>query len=259
MSFRKIICVWGFVGLGFSAAHAADPEPADPVQPVSAAASTSSFPSFVIALSGGPAWAEGGNTQTLVMGGGVQRTYSAAQSPGVIADGELFVGLRNPLFYIFDAQLGIAAAMTSNVTLTGTISDANSSVNNYVYSYQLRHSHLAVKGRLLLDVGLSFSPFINGSVGLGFNDSTLFTNTPTVSGTVAQPNFADNSVVAFTYTVAIGVEYLILKQLRVGAAYELTDWGASALAAAPGQSVGGGLTLDHLYAHGLTFSISVQI
>ena len=40
--------------------------------------------------------------------------------------------------------------------------------------YHIRHTHVAAKGKLLADVGFPVKPYVSGSLGIGFNQSNLF-------------------------------------------------------------------------------------
>lgn len=105
---------------------------------------------YVITLSIGPTWGSGGKAQTFYVQPETERTYTADQQTHVLADGELFFGIQRGLNTRIQGQFGLAIATTSNAGLSGDIwDDANPEFNNFTYHYQVRHTHVAVKGKLL--------------------------------------------------------------------------------------------------------------
>ncbi len=99
-------------------------------------------------------------------------------------------------------------------------------------------------------------PYVSGSLGVGFNQAYHFNITPTIFAAVPAPNFTSNTTVAFTYTLGIGLQRAINAHWKVSAGYEFADWGKSQLGTALGQTLGAGLSLNHLYTNGIQFSLS---
>ena len=154
-------------------------------------------------------------------------------------------------------QIGLAFVAADNATLRGNIwDDANPVFDNYTYQYKVKHEHIAVKGKLLGDWGWFVMPWISGSIGIGFNRAYDFTNTPTIFQAVPNANFTGNTMDVFTYTLGIGLQRALTKNWQLGLSYEFADWGKSQLSAAPGQTIGSGLKLSHLYTSGLLFNIT---
>ena len=134
--------------------------------------------------------------------------------------------------------------------------DADVVFNNYTYNYQVRHTHLAFKGKLLYDHKSMVMPWISGSLGLGFNQSHAFYNTPIISEAIVMPNFASNTTTAFTYTLGVGAQRYLSQHYQLGIGYEFADWGKSSLSRASGQSLNSGLSLSHLYTNGLLLNFT---
>ena len=219
---------------------------------------TNHFSPLVFTISAGPVWATAGATQTFYLQPEIEKTYFANKSTTVLADGELFIGIQRPLTDRFYGQLGLAAATTSEAKLSGNIwDDASPVFNNYTYGYQIRHTHVAAKGKLLTDIRYySLTPYISGSLGVGFNRARSFSQSPIIFEAVPGPNFSNNTVSAFTYTVGIGLQHVINNHLYGGIGYEFADWGKSQLSRATGQTMGTGLSLSHLYTNGIQLSLS---
>lgn len=213
--------------------------------------------SGVATLSLGPVWENAGTTQTFYLTPNIEKTYAANHSSHALVNGELFVGLQRPLREKLEGQFGLAVATTSNASLSGHVwDDADPLFNNYTYQYQVQHTYLALKGKLLADRGYIVAPWVSGSLGIGFNQAHDFSNTPTISQAVVMPNFANNTTTAFTYTLGVGVERKLNQHWQAGVGYEFSDWGRSQLSRAPGQTSNNGLSLSHLYTNGFLFNLT---
>jgi opacity protein-like surface antigen len=213
--------------------------------------------SGVTTLSVGPAWENAGNTQTLYLAPNIEKTYSANHASHALVDGEIFLGIQNPIREKIDGQIGLSVATTGNASLSGNVwDDANSLFNNYTYNYQVRHKHVAIKGKLLADRGYCVTPWVSGSLGVGFNQAHDYSNTPTISEAVVMSNFASNTTTAFTYTLGAGVQQHLNQHWQAGIGYEFADWGKSQLSRASGQTLNSGLSLSRLYTNGLLFNLT---
>ncbi|KTC90500.1 porin family protein [Fluoribacter dumoffii] len=212
---------------------------------------------YVAALSIGPVWPTGGDSQTFYLAEGIEKTYDANNNTNALADFEVFLGLQRSLTPTFLGQLGIAVAATTDARLTGDIwDDADPEFDNYTYSYKIQHTHVALKAKLLAEMGFMVMPWVSGSVGVGFNDAHSFDNTPKIFEAVANPNFKSHTETAFTYTVGAGIQKELNQNWQVGVGYEFADWGKSKLARAPGQTLGDGLSLNHFYTNGVMFNLT---
>lgn len=215
------------------------------------------FP-LVFTLSGGPVWENAGQTQTLFLQQNIEKTYSATNPTNALADGELFIGFQHIWSTQFQGQLGMAVEATSNANLSGNIwDDADPEFNNFLYSYQVHHSHIALKGKLLTNTSVyALKPYLSGSVGVGFNKAYHFNNIPMIFEAIATPNFTPKTTTSFTYTVGIGIQKAILTHWQVGMGYEFADWGQNHLGPASGQTSNEGLAMNHFYTNGLLFNIT---
>ncbi len=150
--------------------------------------------SGVATLSVGPVWESAGNTQTFYLAPNIEKTNAANHASHALVDGEFFLGIQKPLRETLEGQIGLAIAKTDNASLSGNIwDDADSLFNNYTYHYQVRHTHLALKGKVLADRGYNVTLWVSGSLGVGFNQAHDFSNTPTINEAVVMSNFASNT------------------------------------------------------------------
>lgn len=205
----------------------------------------------------GPVWTNPGSQQTLNLTSQIEKTYTAYEPNNTLADGEVFLGIKRDLPYAFFTHVGIAGALTSQAGLSGQIwDDADPTFNNYVYGYHVQHGHVALKAKVFKDINYSVLPWISGSVGVGFNRSNGFYNNPLIVEAIAQNNFGNHTQTSFTYTTGAGLQKIINQNFQVGIGYEFADWGQSRLNPAQGQTIGNGLSLSHLYTHGLMFNVT---
>lgn len=212
---------------------------------------------WVAALSADPVWERVGSTQTFYLTPEIEKSYVTSQSTHTLFDGEVFLGVQKTLSQTLQGQLGLAVAATSNANLSGVIwDDADPQFNNYTYSYKIQHTHAAAKGKLLADAGFWFIPWVSASLGVGFNDAHGFHSTPTLFEALPTPDFSSHTQTSFTYTVGAGVQKALNEHWQIGAGYEFADWGKSQLGLAADQTLGSGLTLNHLYTNGVLFNLT---
>lgn len=215
---------------------------------------------WVATLSIGPVWESAGQEQTFYLTPSIERTYTADNILNTVVYGEFFLGKHKNLSQKVAGHLGVTVATTGNATISGDIwDDADSAFNNFTYSYQVRHTHVAVKGKLIADRQAKTQPWVAGSLGVGFNQAHGFSNTPTISEALVIPNFADHTTTALTYTLSVGADRNINKKYRAGVAYQFADWGKSELARAQGQTVNNGLKLSHVYTNGFLINLSYHL
>lgn len=213
--------------------------------------------SGVASLSVGSVWGSTGNTQTFYLAPNIEKTYAANHTSHALVDGEIFLGIQRPLREKLEGQMGLAVATTGHASLSGYIwDDAEAQFNNYTYSYQVRHTHVALKGKLLMDRGYIVMPWVSSSLGVGFNQAGSFSNTPTISEAVVMSNFVSHTTTAFTYTLGVGLARNISAHWHGGIGYEFADWGKSQLNRALGQTLNSGLSLSHLYTNGFLLNLT---
>lgn len=211
----------------------------------------------VLSVSIGPVWQEHYHNQTFFLQPDIEKTYTSTNSNSPLASGEVFLGLQHALNPLFAAQIGIAGVWTSAAQVRGEIwDDASPQFNNLAYSYKLQHSHVAVKGKLLADVHPMITPYVNASVGIGFNKAYSFNNHPLIFEAVANPNFRSHTETDFTYNLGAGLQHAFSQNWIAGIGYEFADWGNNRLDAAPEQTIGTGIAHDHLYTNGLMLSLT---
>lgn len=213
--------------------------------------------SFVASLSGGASWQNAGKTQTLNLTPDILKTYVANNSTTTLPNGQLFLGIQRVLPKHILGQIGVEFAATENANLSGVIwDDADPQFDNYTYQYQVQHTHIVLKGKLLGDWSLPLLPWISAAMGVGFNNAQSFMSTPTIFEAVSMPNFKDQTTTAFTYAIGLGVQKQLTKNWQIGVGFEFADWGKSQLGAADGETTGQSLSLSHLYTQSVLFNLT---
>ncbi|MDP3705595.1 MAG: outer membrane beta-barrel protein [Legionellaceae bacterium] len=213
--------------------------------------------SKVATLSLGSAYTNPGLSQSIFVQPDFELRYIADNNTDVLFSGELFLGVQRPINALLLGQIGLAFAGDSPAQLSGeTWVDANEDYNNYTYQYRIQHEHLAMKGKLLPNADMFITPYLSGSLGVGFNRSYSFNLTPIIIQEIPTPLFQSHTAFGFTYTLGAGFQKALNEHWRAGVGYEFADWGKSSLGRARGQTINEGCELTNLHTNGLQFSIT---
>ena len=211
----------------------------------------------VLMLSAGPIWSNPVQTQVVSFSPSFPQTYVATSNSETLGNGEIFLGLQHNVQYDFIAQIGLAVTATTSMQLKGDVwQDSDPDFNNFLYSYKISHSHVALRGKLLKDLTGLVQPYVSGSLGVGFNHAYHYIAIPKLFEVAPEPPFASDTTTAFTYTLDIGAQKILNDNWSVGIGYEFADWGATRLGPASSQLSGEGLSLQHVYTNGLQFNVS---
>lgn len=219
----------------------------------------------VIGISAGPTWISGNKTQTLNLEPDLLKTYTGSDDNAAFPSAELFVGLQKSLYATslkqpLLAQIGFVVAGAGNAKLRGNIwDDGDATFNNSRYTYKVNHTYFAIEGRLIGDCNYVIEPYLSASVGVGINHAYDFQITPTIPEEVPAPPFGAHTKSAFSYTLGIGLQKSFTSQFAATIGYEFADWGKINLSRAASQTVNQGLSLNHLYANQLQFSLFYNV
>lgn len=214
--------------------------------------------SFVVSVSGGSSWVGAGRNQTVFFTPNIVRTYTAPTTNQHLPIGELFVGIQNPLPYDWKGQIGLAFVSTGNARLSGHIWDnADPQFDNFTYRYKVRHTHIALKGKLLLgDCNYILIPWVSVAIGVASNKTYDFSTRPTNLGVPPTPSFTSKTKTALTYAIGGGFQKQFCHHWQVGIGYEFAGWGKSLLGHAPGAINGQTLSLAHVYTNSLLVNLT---
>jgi len=206
-------------------------------------------------------WTDTTQSQTFYLTPSVQNAYIAPAKQKNVVGGDIFLGWQHQLHERIQGQWGVVGGLTNHIRLNGNVLHAAYAGYDYwTYAYNISHANVGLKGKLIADTPqLKVQPYLSASVGVGFNRSYDFSNTPKLIQVIAAPNFASNTETAFTYTVGIGLQKTINLHWAVGLGYEFSDWGNSELARAPGQTVNSGLQQPHTYVNAAQLNVTYVI
>lgn len=212
---------------------------------------------WVVQVSLGPTWANGGKTQSFDLTPEIEKAYIAHKKNNSLINSEFFVGKQSQLSGVIKNQLGLAIATTGNAALQGVIwDDADPLFENYTYHYKVHNTRIMVKEVVILDKGWILAPFVTASAGIAFNQAYHFDNFPLITEALPNSNFENKTKTSFSYTLAVGVQKSFYTNWQAGVRYEFADWGKSELGRAPEQTLNSGLKLNHLYTNGVMFHLS---
>lgn len=214
---------------------------------------------LVATLSAGPAWYnDAGKTQTIYLQPDFANTYIAQHSNYQLTNGEFFLGVQKTISPLLIGQLGLAVATTSYAHLQGDVWEtADPLFDNFSYQYNITHTRVAVKGKLLSQqFSSTWLPYLSGSLGAGFNRAYQFSTKAKLFEAIPTAGFEANKQTSFSYTLGAGLQKALSQHLQVGVGYEFANWGSSSLGREPGQFFNHGLEINHLFTHQLQFNIS---
>lgn len=214
-----------------------------------------------ISLSAGPAWYHAGRTQTISLQPDYANTYAAATPLQTLARGEVFLGVQHTLPLPAIAQFGLAVTANSAAKLQGEIWEtADPLFNNFTYQYHVSNVSILAKTKWLLDgLNTSLLPYFSVGCGIAINNSYGYSMSPLIFEALTVPGFQHHQETTFTYTLGVGVHKILNLHWQLGIGYEWSDWGHSALGAAPGQSIGTGVNLNHIETQQLQFILNYLI
>lgn len=217
----------------------------------------------VVTLNLGPGWPTSTQNEVIELLPNVNNRYMSSSNTDAFIDGELFVGWQekiNSCAYLAESQVGLAYMVTNSAKINGVIWQANNPLfDNETYAYRIKHSHVALRGKLLSTPKETYQGYVTGSIGIAFNTSYAFKNQPVINTVLPSPNFQTNTETDFTYTLAVGVQKRLNSNWAIGMGYQFADWGKSSLSRAPGQTMNTGPGFHNFYTSEAQFNLSYSV
>ena len=231
-------------------------------QTLSAATVALPYPTFVT-LNLGPGWPTSTQNEVIELLPNVNNRYISSNNTDAFLDGELFVGWQekiNNCKHLAESQFGLAYMVTNSAKINGVIwQDNDPRFNNETYAYRIKHSHVALRGKLLSTPKETYQGYLTGSIGIAFNTSYGFNNSPVITTVLPSPNFQTNTETDFTYTLAAGVQKILNPNWAIGMGYQFADWGKSRLNRAPGQTMNTGPGFRNFYTSEAQFNLTYSV
>ncbi|KTD11736.1 Sporulation related domain protein [Legionella gratiana] len=131
---------------------------------------------------------------------------------------------------------------------------------NYNYDWKLSTLALTADTKLNLFHFSTFSPYVNGGLGVSFNEARSFNETalPGVTARIS-PAYSDHTLTQFTYHVGAGIDFSFIPNWLLSAGYEFESFGD--FSSGKGQSTWSGesLRLGSYQANTLLFGVTYLI
>lgn len=209
----------------------------------------------IITLSGGPAWTTPGQALYLYPQFPFPQVnyYFPTNGSSTITTGEVFFGLRHFVVPNLIGELGLGIAGATDADISGVV-NVEGIPQVGVYKYKVDHGRIELKGKLISSRYV-LQPYISGSFGIGINNSHDFRAESFIPFLFYPAWYGNQANIAFSYTLGLGLQYVLNSHWQVGLGYEFADWGTSQLGP-DNSTLVNGPNLTHLYTNELLFSLS---
>lgn len=170
-----------------------------------------------------------------------------------------FLGAEWQGFPHFGVQLDVAYNQLSSFFVHGNLvqgADAQTE-DSYTYKYNVKIRQLLAEGIFQYTLKW-FRPYFLVGLGASFNRANHYsTNVPSTMTFTRM--YSSNTSTSFSYAVGAGMDFDIIRYLRVGAGYRFTDLGKVSLGSAniDGTSVSGTLSQSNVYSNELTAKLTI--
>lgn len=159
----------------------------------------------------------------------------------------------------FGIQFDVNYTQSSSFSVSGTLTQGVDvqSEDSYTYKYKMRIRQLLTEGKFQY-VLKWFRPYALIGLGASFNVANNYsTNVPTSLAFTRM--YKSHSSASFSYAVGAGMDFDIVKCLRIGVGYRFTDLGKVSLGSAniDGVSVSGTLSQPHIYANEVSGKLTI--
>ena len=196
----------------------------------------------------------------------VAKTQNFPATDAILSDFYYSNGAASFNQYLLGGSVGAECALTSQwlwqadvayyqpgkFTGSGAVTqgiDPGSS-NSYAYQYQVLSRQVLAEGKLLYRLERVY-PYLAGGIGAGFNQAQNFNVNIQPPFTTFSTQFGNASSTSFSYNVGAGLDYDLMKYLRVGVGYRFADYGTvkTGLGTIDGVATGYQLNSAHLYTN----------
>ena len=111
------------------------------------------------------------------------------------------------------------------------------------YKWNLSSNLVLASGKLnLLQYADNFSPFINGGIGVAFNNANGYSEVALPGTARVSPAFTNNTTSQFAYALGAGIDYKVMQQLIVSVGYNYQNLGR--FSSGPGLQTWSGQSLN---------------
>lgn len=159
----------------------------------------------------------------------------------------------------FGIEFDVSYMQSSSFSVSGTLTQGVDvqSEDSYTYKYKMRIRQLLAEEKFQYILKW-FRPYVLIGLGASFNVANNYsTNVPTSLAFTRM--YKSHSSACFSYAVGAGIDFAIVKCLRIGVGYRFTDLGKVSLGSAniDGVSVSGTLSQPHIYANEISGKLTI--
>lgn len=163
--------------------------------------------------------------------------YNSTSENKMVGLGGVFIGAQHDLSSQFFIQTGLEYSYLGSRNIPGSNTTGNDpeSSTPYSYQYKFQTQQLLALAKLLTQINLlntehCLYPYVSLGLGAAFNTSHDFSSSTQESGSVnLTPGFDSHTNINFSYSVGLGFETNLSKNMRAGLGYEFVHFGKSAL------------------------------
>ena len=170
------------------------------------------------------------------------------------------IGAECSLNSQWSVQSGVSYYQPGKFTASGAVTQGIDlpSANSYAYQYQVLSRQVLAESKLLYH-WLRTHPYLSGGLGAGFNAAQNFSVNIQPPFTTFSNQFANSSSTSYSYNVGAGIDYDLMKYVRVGVGYRFSDYGTIKTGPAVIDDVVSGYQLRsaHLYTNSVQAQISL--
>lgn len=164
----------------------------------------------------------------------------------------IFVGEEWAIAPQWFLQLGLGYDQSVPFEASGTFKEGMLPILsqiNFPYEYDIRVRQILVEGKLQYLYKDRYRPYFFLGLGASINSATNYKTYVPFPQLTRQ--YKDNTTASFSYSIGLGIDVDVLKNIRLGVGYRFADFGEADLGQSNifGSPVAGTLSQSHLYAN----------
>lgn len=162
---------------------------------------------------------------------------------------------------LYSAQIGASYHYLSNMDVKGDLMQGIAPPFYQAnYYYRINSSQYMIDAKLRREFQSRFFPYVYLGLGLSANSAFNYTTNVPAYLTVT-PDYSNKTTYAFTYSLGIGMDYLVVPKLSVGLGYRFINLGNTGLGKGMirNTSTKAALTQSNLYVNSLLVQLNYFI
>lgn len=162
---------------------------------------------------------------------------------------------------LYSVQVGASYHHLSNMDVQGILMQGISPPYYQAnYSYKIYSTQYLIDAKLRRQFYTRFFPYLYLGLGVASNRASNFTTNVPAYLTVT-PNYSDNTLRSFSYSLGAGIDFMIMPQLSVGLGYRFINLGKTGLGTGVirNTAVKAALTQSNFYLNSLMAQLNLYI